>query len=73
MADGNGTNGTNGNGNGFTTKEILVRLEDKVDKILEDHELRIRAVERFRWTFPSIAVLGALATIALTAYTLVQH
>ena len=30
---------------GFTVKEMLVRLETKVDVILADHETRLRRVE----------------------------
>lgn len=33
------------NGAGFTVKEMLVRLETKVDVILADHEARIRKIE----------------------------
>lgn len=52
-------------GNGFTNKEILVRLEQKVDKILDDHENRLRGLEKvaaskFRWT-PVFSSLGAIA------------
>jgi len=68
MADGNGTNG-----NGFTTKEILVRLEDKVDRVIADHENRLRSLERFRYAVPSVAIIAALATIALAILTAVQH
>lgn len=46
--------------NGWTTKEILLRIEKKVDEQLADHEDRIRSGES------SISRLkGALAVIAL--------
>lgn len=32
-------------GAGFTVKEMLVRLETKMDVILSDHEARIRRIE----------------------------
>lgn len=61
------------NGNGFfTTKEILVRLEKKIDEILADHESRLRSLERFRFAIPSLTACAALAAIALTIYTTVQ-
>lgn len=53
---------TDANGNGFTTKEILIRMEQKVDEMLADHETRIRANES------SIArVKGAVAIVVVTA------
>lgn len=45
-------------GNGFTTKEILVRLEEKVDKVLDDHEKRLRGLEKFRWLAVGAGVVG---------------
>jgi hypothetical protein len=63
----NGSSGSNGNG--FTTKEILLRMEEKVDAVLLDHENRLRGLERFRYSVPSVAVAGVLSTIALGAYS----
>ena len=34
------------NGAGFTVKEMLVRLETKVDIVLADHEDRLRRIEQ---------------------------
>lgn len=33
------------NGAGFTVKEMLVRVETKVDMVLADHEQRLRRIE----------------------------
>lgn len=65
------TNEPNGNGF-FTTKEILVRLEKKIDEMLADHESRLRSLERFRYAIPSLTALAAAAAIALTVYTTVH-
>lgn len=45
-------------GNGFTNKEILVRLEEKVDKVLDDHEKRLRGLEKFRWLAVGAGIVG---------------
>jgi flagellar motor component MotA len=60
-----------GEGNGFTNKEILVRLEAKVDKILDDHERRIRILERFKSAVPSTAIVGLVVSVvaAVAAFT----
>lgn len=46
------------------TREILVRVETKVDALLSsqsDHETRIRALEKVRWTGHGIwLVIGAV-------------
>lgn len=71
------------NGNGFTVKEILLRLEQsnnerfdaldaKVDKITGDHESRIRTLEKFRGAFPSVAVLSLVVGIAAIVVAIVQ-
>lgn len=46
------------NTDSYTVKEILSRVEDKVDKVLEDHENRLRVLEHFKNKW-----LGALGTI----------
>lgn len=48
-------------GDGFTNKEILLRVEEKLDKITDDHEGRIRSLERWRWSFP-VGILGIAGT-----------
>lgn len=52
---------TDGNGNGFSNKEILLRLEAKVDAVLADHEVRLRSMERWRDSLKGAARLGGLA------------
>ena len=52
-------------GNGFTVKEILLRVEEKLDASISDHEDRIRALERWKWGLP-VSVLGALAATIVT-------
>lgn len=47
---------------------ILTRMETKVDKALEDHEKRIRSVERRQWIN-----YGAIAASLGTAGALVKH
>lgn len=48
-------------GNGFSTKEVLVRLEQKVDNILADHEERLRdaegAISRLKGAFVLMTIL----------------
>lgn len=63
----------------ITAREIydaVVRLTGRVDVLIEqqrtteqevqDHESRLRALERARWPLPSAAVLLSLAALALT-------
>lgn len=54
----------NGGENTFTTKEILLRMEAKVDAILADHETRIRLLERLKNAIPSVSVLSLLVSVA---------
>lgn len=68
----------------INTKDIVLRLDTKVDKLisdmgdlkviagtvgttvetLHDHETRLRALERFRYAWPSAAVIAAGAAVA---------
>lgn len=61
-------------GNGFTNKEILIRLEQKVDEGFKDlkqtftdghgdHEKRIRFLERIAWGLPASIVIAVLGFI----------
>ena len=52
------------------TLEKLTDKQDETDKRLDDHEVRLRATERFRYSVPSIAVLSLLVSIAVLAYYL---
>ena len=62
-------------GNGFTNKEILLRLDDKVDigfddlkKLFieghQDHENRIRVIESWKYRVMGIAALCVFLTPA---------
>lgn len=71
----------------FSTKELLAsiqkelkegfqRLDEKLDSKAEltvqhDHEQRIRRLEKFRYSMPSIAVISLVLSIAMMAYILV--
>lgn len=54
-----------------TVEERLVRIETKLDAALskdDDHEQRIRALERGRWPIPSVAVLLSGAALASSIF-----
>ena len=49
-----------------TTNDRLTRIEVKLDLALtnhQDHETRIRTLEKARWPLPSLAVLIALGSM----------
>ncbi|MCZ7414325.1 hypothetical protein [Streptomyces sp. WMMC897] len=56
--------------------QTVSRIEHKLDGLLDetrdirtdmqDHETRLRALERSRWPLPSLAALVGLAALALT-------
>lgn len=48
---------------GFTVKEILLRVEDKLDASIGDHETRIRALERWKWGLPISSIGAVVATL----------
>ncbi len=51
---------TETNGNGMNTKDLVLLLHEKVDRVLVDHEARIRSAET------SVSrVKGAIALLAL--------
>lgn len=54
------------------TLEKLTDQQEDQGKILVDHETRIRGLERFRFSVPSLAVLALLADIAIGVF-LVLH
>lgn len=40
----------------------VARIENKVDKALDDHEFRLRGLERWRYAIPA-SVIGALGAV----------
>lgn len=46
----------------------LTEGQDDAEKRADDHEKRLRALERFRFAFPSIAVLALVIDLAAAAY-----
>ena len=48
-------------GNGFSNKEILLRLEQKVDAVLESHDGRISSLEQFRSYAKGVAAIIVMA------------
>jgi hypothetical protein len=45
----------------------LVQSNQEVSKTLDDHEERIRGIERWKYSVP-VAALGAVASAAIAAY-----
>lgn len=69
-------------GNGFTTKDIVLMLDAKVTKRFDDieelitvnhtdHEIRLRALEKFGWQFKALA--GTVVLLASTVGSLAWH
>ena len=69
----------------ITSREIydaVVRLTGRVDVLIEqhaatshdvqDHETRLRSLERARWPLPSAAVLLSLAALAVTVLPMLR-
>lgn len=64
----------------YTTKELLASIDKKIDHLFDklddkadltvqqDHEERIRRLEKFRYSMPSIALISLVLTIATLAY-----
>lgn len=50
---------------GFTVREILLRVEQKLDAEIADHEARLRSLERWKWGLP-VSVIGATVATILT-------
>jgi hypothetical protein len=66
----------------ITSREIydaVVRLTGRVDVLIEqqnqtahtsqDHESRMRSLEKSRWPLPSVAMLVSIAALAMTFLT----
>lgn len=58
---------------GFTeVKQLIKDTREEQQEDHRDHENRLRSLERFRWAFPSIALVAALATVGLFIFTAIQ-
>lgn len=59
-------------GNGFTTKEIVIRLEQKMDNILADHEERLRnaegAISRLKGALVLMTLILPVAVALVVAF-----
>lgn len=54
-------------------EDLREQLKSKADTLVtEDHEGRIRSLERFRYAFPSLSLLAALAAAGETVYLLIH-
>lgn len=49
---------------------LLVQRGDQTDKVLDDHDRRLDALEKGRWPLPSLAALISLAALGVTLYQL---
>lgn len=49
-----------------TQVEILIGDQRDTEARTQDHEARLRALERGRWPLPALAVLISLASVVLT-------
>lgn len=54
---------TNGRATIREVIELLERLEDKIDRKLSDHELRLRGAERWRYALPPTLLLAATSLV----------
>lgn len=58
--------------NGLTTLEVVLRLEEKIDKIMEDHEQRIRRIESTTFRLSGVwAAIGISVSVLAGAAGLV--
>lgn len=52
---------------------MLVRVETKIDAIVakaDDHEARLRILEKARWPLPSVGALTGVAGVIVATYSL---
>lgn len=49
--------------------DVVIAQNEDMRKKHEDHELRLRALERNRWPLPTVAVLVAVASLAVAIIT----
>lgn len=55
--------------------ERLTRIETKLDHAIsatDDHERRIRVLERARWPLPSVLAIVATLSVALSVYAIMR-
>lgn len=45
--------------------DVLIEQQNQTRSVTQDHETRIRSLERARWPLPSIAVLVSVAALVL--------
>lgn len=55
------------------TLEKLTERQDEADERDKDHERRLRSLERFRYSVPSLALLSLLAAVATLVYVMLGH
>lgn len=55
-------------GNGFSNKEILMRLEHKLDTALENYERRVSSLESFRSYSKGVAAIIVLVVPLLALF-----
>ena len=63
--------------------KAVARIESKVDRFIDeakdiradvqDHELRLRTLERARWPLPTIGVISGVGGAVAAAVALLQH
>lgn len=44
-------------------RRSLARIESKLDRVTDDHEVRLRKVERWVWTSVGLAAAGATSGV----------
>lgn len=52
-----------------SAEEFNRRIEVKLDKAVDDHEIRLRALERWRYALPTSLVLAVGSVMAALAQT----
>ena len=54
------------------TLSKMTERQDEAEKVADDHESRLRALERFRWSVPSLSILSLLVAAGTLLYYLLQ-
>lgn len=49
--------------------DVLIAQQQEVQHDVQDHETRLRALERARWPLPALSVLIALGSLATAVLT----